>query len=151
MVPGGFEEREFDVTTQLLVVGDKRQIDLNALLHGWIGKAFGNPVAVGLVGDVFVNGREVILAVGMRDVRQEFSAFVRQMQAATHEITGSTHLNRIDRGLWEHTAAKQGGNLLGIDRVVFGLTAVDGFHREGMTEDERDAGIGAEVGEPGPR
>ena len=56
----------------------------------------------------------------------------------------------IDIRLREHAAAEQDGNLLGVDLVVFGLAAMDGLHGEGMTEDERDPFIGAEVGEPVP-
>src|SRR5262249_54312599 len=35
-------------------------------------------------------------------------------------------------------------------RVIVGLAAVDGFHREGVTEDEGHARRGAEVSEPVP-
>jgi hypothetical protein len=43
---------------------------------------------------------------------------------------------------------EQGGNLLGIDFVVFGFTTVDGFHIKGMSQDERNALFRTEVGEP---
>jgi hypothetical protein len=39
---------------------------------------------------------------------------------------------------------------LRVDLVVFGLAPMDGFHVEGMTEDERDVFLGAQVGEPVP-
>jgi hypothetical protein len=39
---------------------------------------------------------------------------------------------------------------LGIDLVIFRLAAMDCLHVEGMPQDERDACIGAEVGEPVP-
>jgi hypothetical protein len=41
-------------------------------------------------------------------------------------------------------------NLLRIDFVVFRLATVDGFHIEGMAEDEGNAFLGTEVGEPVP-
>ena len=56
----------------------------------------------------------------------------------------------IDVGLREHAAAEQDGDLVGVDLVVFGLAAVDGLHVEGVAQDEGDAFLGAEVGEPVP-
>jgi len=103
MVFSGFEDREFNITEQRIVVGDQRQIDLDTFLHGRIGKAFSHPVTVGFVGDLFANGRQVILAVGVLYVCQQFGAFVCQMHAATQEITGSAHLGGIDISLREHT------------------------------------------------
>ncbi len=44
--------------------------------------------------------------------------------AAPQQVTGGAHRSRIARGLWAHTASKQGGNLLRIALVVFGLAAV---------------------------
>jgi hypothetical protein len=37
---------------------------------------------------------------------------------------------------------------MGIDLVVFGFAAVDGFHVEGMAEDELDPLLGAQIGQP---
>ena len=73
-----------------------------------------------------------------------------QMHAAAEQVTGSAHVGGIDIGLREHAAAQQRRNLLRIDLVVFGLTAMDSLHIEGMTEDERDTFVGTEVGEPVP-
>ena len=46
--------------------------------------------------------------------------------------------------------AEQHGDFLGVDLVVFGLAAMDGFHREGMSKDKGNAFAGAEVGQPVP-
>jgi hypothetical protein len=119
-------------------------------LYSRVGKAFGYPVTVGLVSDVFANGRQVRLAVGVLHMCQEFAALVRQRHAAPQEITGGAPLSRVDIGLREHAAAQQDSNLLRVDLVMFGLAALDGLHVEGMTEDERDLFVGAEVGEPVP-
>ena len=83
-------------------------------------------------------------------MRQQRGAFVCQRQAATQEITGGAHLGGIDIRLREHTATEQGGNLLRGDLVVFGLASMDGFQRESMTKDTRDACVGTEVSEPVP-
>ena len=150
VVPGGLEEAEFDVAKERIVRGDERQIDLDALVHGGIGTAFGNAVTVGLGGDLCAHGREVLLALGMLHMGQECSTLARQRHTAPEHITSRAHLGGRARGLWEHTAAQELGNLLGIARVIFGLPAMDGFHREGMTEDERDALVGTPVSEPVP-
>ena len=50
-----FEDIEFEVLEQLILVGDQSQIDFDGLLHGGIVKAFGHPVSVGLVGDLFAD------------------------------------------------------------------------------------------------
>ena len=50
----------------------------------------------------------------------------------------------------QRSPAKEGGNLQGIELVVLGLSPVDGFHVEGMTEGEVDAFVAAEVGQPIP-
>src|SRR5678815_2871156 len=108
------------------------------------------PLAIGFVGELFANGRQVIRAVGILHVREELGPFVCQMHAAPKQGTGGAQVGGRDRGLREHAATAQGGNLWRIDLVVFGLAAMDSLHREGMTEDERDTFVGPEVGEPVP-
>ena len=48
---------------------------------------------------------------------------------------GFPHAFGVDVGLRQHVAAKQEGNLVGVDLVGLGLAAVDGFHVEGVSED----------------
>ena len=67
---------------------------------------------------------------------------------AGHE---SPHGSGIDVGLREHAAAEQHGDFRGVDLIVFGLAAVDGFHGEGVSEHEGDALAGTQVREPVPR
>jgi len=150
MVRGSFDDGEFDVTQQLIVVGDEREIHGNALVHRRIGQALGAPVAVALVGDFFADGREVLLAVGIVNMGSAFTTFASQVHASTQQIAGRAHLGRRDIGLWEHPAAPQHGDFLGVDRVVFGLAAMDGLHREGMPEDKRHTVFSTEVRKPVP-
>jgi hypothetical protein len=119
-------------------------------LHRRLGKAFGHPVAIGLVGNLLADLGQIVLAIGILHMGQEFSAFAHQVGAAPQQITGGAHRSRIDIGLWEQTASQQGGNLLRIDLVVFGLPAVNGFHIEGMPQDEGNAFVRTEVGKPVP-
>jgi len=135
----------------MIVVVDEREVNFNALVHRWIGNTFGDAGTVGLVGDVLTAGRQVLLAVGLLHVRQQLTPFVRQMHATPSPITGGPHGSGIDICLGQHPTAEQDGNFLGVNRVVFGLTAMDGLHVAGMAEDERDPFGGAQIGEPGPR
>jgi len=151
MVRGSFDDGEFDVTQQLIVVGDEREIHGNALVHRRIGQALGAPVAVALVGDFFADGREVLLAVGIVNMGSAFTTFASQVHASTQQIAGRAHLGRRDIVLWEHPAAPQHGDFLGIALVVCGCAAMDGLHREGVSKDKRQAFASAEVGEPVPR
>ena len=51
MVVGGCDDGECHVAKPLGIGGDERQIDWN-FLHRWIGKACGNALTVGFVGDL---------------------------------------------------------------------------------------------------
>jgi hypothetical protein len=106
MMLGGFHDGQFKVTQQLIVVGDKGEIDFDAFLHSRIGKAFGDPVAVGFLGDLFANGGQIVLAVGILYVGQEFPAFACQVHAAPEQVTGGAHLGGVDIGLREHAPAQ---------------------------------------------
>jgi hypothetical protein len=52
--------------------------------------------------------------------------------------------------LGEHPATEQHSNFLGIDFVVFGFAAVDGFPLQGMPEDKRHVFSCTPVGQPVP-
>jgi hypothetical protein len=88
MMFGGVDEGAFDVAKQLIVVGDAHEIHCDALVHRRIGKALGDPVTVGLVGDLFTDRRQIILAVDILDVCQEFGPFVGQMHPAPEQVAG---------------------------------------------------------------
>jgi hypothetical protein len=86
----------------------------------------------------------------MLDMRQEFGAFAHQMGATPEPVAGGAPLGRIDINLRSHSAPQERGHLLGIDLVMFGLAAVDGFHLEGVSQDEGNALLSTQVGEPIP-
>jgi hypothetical protein len=52
--------------------------------------------------------------------------------------------------LGKHAASEQGSDLKGVDLIVFSFSSMDGFHVEGMAEDEGDVFLGTEVGDPVP-
>jgi hypothetical protein len=150
MMCGGFDDGAFHVTQQSIIVADACQIDCKTFLHRGIGTALSNPVTVGCIGNLLTNGRQVILAVGMLHVGQQLGPFVCQMPTASQQIAGRPHLGRIHLGVREHAATEQDGDLVRVDRVVFGLPPMDGLHVQGMAEDERDAFVSTQVGQPVP-
>ena len=150
MVLGGCDDGACDVAQQRIVGGDERTIHFDALVHRWIGTALGDSVSVRFVGNVCDDGREILLTVGMVDRGQECAAWAGQRHASTQQVAGRAPLGRRDRGLWKHTAAQQYGDCMGVDRIVFGLAAMDGLHGEGMTEDTRDPMCSTEVSKPVP-
>src|SRR5215218_7352189 len=104
---------------------------------------------LGLV-DPLLEGREVVLGVGVLDVGEQLSALSDEEGAPAHEVAGSPLVAGVDIGVVEVAAAQQGGDRVGVASIVFDLSAMDGFHAEGMAEDERDALFGAQVSDPVP-
>jgi hypothetical protein len=72
------------------------------------------------------------------------------MIASSQQIPGCSHLGRIRIGHGDHAPSEENGDLTGIDFIVFGFTAMDGFHVEGMTQDKGDAVVFAEISDPVP-
>ena len=54
-------------------MANQREVDFDALLHRGIGKPLGDPVAVRL-GDLFPNLGQVILTIGLLDMREQLCA-----------------------------------------------------------------------------
>ena len=50
-----------------------------------------------------------------------------KIHSPAQKVAGGTHLSRIDVRHGDHPAAKQHGNLVGINFIILGLAAVDGF------------------------
>ena len=150
-VRGGVDDGACNVAQPRIVVGEKREINCEALWHRRVGTALGDSIAVAVVSDFFAKSREGIRAVGMWDRGQECAACAGQGQAAAQEVTRRAPLGRRDRGLWQHPAAQEDGDFLGVARVMFGLAALDGLHREGMTEDRGDTVFSTEGSKPVPR
>jgi hypothetical protein len=81
---------------------------------------------------------------------EQLASFAHEEEASAEQVAGSAHARGIDVGLGQGTGAEQHRDLVGVDAIVLGLTAVDGLHVEGMAEHERDAFAGAQIGEPVP-
>ncbi len=103
---GRLHDGQLHVAEQLVIAANQGEIDFHTLLHGGIGEPLHHPSSVGLIGKLLANLWQVILAVSMLDVREELSAFARQMQAASEQVTGGPHRGGIDLGLGEHPATE---------------------------------------------
>jgi hypothetical protein len=86
----------------------------------------------------------------MLHMGEERAAFTGQGQAAAQEVAGGAQLSGGDIGLRAQATAQQSSQLVGVDVVVFGLTAVQGFPRERMTKDTRDLVFSTQIGKPVP-
>ena len=150
VILGGAQDEVLELPEHLVVVGQQPEIDLNGLLDTGVSEALYHTAPVARVGELLLELGQVVLAVGVLDVGQELGAFASEVQTAPQEIPGGPHLGRVDVGLGDHATAQQGGDLQGIDPVVLGLTAVDGFHVESVAQDEGDLLAAAQVGEPVP-
>jgi hypothetical protein len=120
-----------------IVNSTSRSSRCDTLLHGGLRKPIRHTLPVCLVGQLLPDLGQVVLAVGLLDVRKEFGAFTGQMEAAPEQVARYLHLGRIDLGLRKHLATQQHGDFLGVALVVFRLAAVDGFHIQCMPEDNR--------------
>ena len=147
---GRSDDEEFEIREQGIVVIDKHKIDFDALLHAGIREAFGNATSVGFVGDLFADLREVVLAVGVLNMAEEFGTLSLEVVATPEEVPGRAHLLGINVSHRDHVSAKENTDLFGIDTIVFGFASMDRLHIEGVTEDEGDVLFGTEVGKPVP-
>ena len=84
------------------------------------------------------------------DVGEEVAAPAHEEEAATEQVAGGPHTSGIDVGDGKGAAPEEGGDLVSIDAVVLRLASMDGLHVEGMSEDEGDVFLRAEIGEPVP-
>jgi hypothetical protein len=147
---GRCEDSQLHVTEPVVVVPHQRQIACDALLHRGSGTPHGNAVAVGLRGQLFPDRGPVVLTVGLLDLGESLGAFAPEVYPAPEEITGRAPLGGVDRGLREQAPTQEPRDFLGIDSVVFGCAAMEGFHVEGMAEDEGHPLPSTQVSQPGP-
>ena len=112
MVCGGVAHGAFDIATPRIVIADARASHCETLGHSRLSQALGDPIAVGVVGHLVADRRQMILAGGMVDVGQELGPLACPRPPAPEPGAGSPQGGRIARGLREHTTAQQCRNLL---------------------------------------
>jgi hypothetical protein len=139
MMFGSFDDGQFHVAEQLVVVVNQGKVDCATLLHGRLGKPLSDTLAVRFRGDLLADLGQVILASGLLDVGSQLRPFAHQMHAAPEEISRGPHLGGVHIGLGQHAATQEHSNFMGVDLVVFGLTPMERFHGQGMAKDEREA------------
>jgi hypothetical protein len=147
---GGLDDGKFQITEALIIIGDEGEVARDVLWHSSIGKALGDTLAVGCIGDVLADLRPVRLARGLLAVRSECSACAHPGPAASEEIPRGPQRSGIDRRLREHTTPEQRGTLVRIDLVVCGFAAVNRPHLEGVPQHEGYTFVHTEIGEPIP-
>jgi len=108
------------------------------------------PLAVCFVGDLLFELWEVVLAVGVLDVGEQFGPFAHEVVSAAEEVAGGAHFSGVDIGYGQGTSAEEGGDFMGVDFVVFAFAAVDRLHVEGMAQDEGDGFLSADICQPIP-
>src|SRR5262249_39461540 len=146
--PGGLDQVALQAGDLPVVGVDQGQIDLDVGAGAFVGEARGQVQlgAVGGVGQLLGQRRQVVLAVGVDQVGQGLGAAADQMRTTPEQVAGLAHALGIDVGDGDHAAPQQDGDLVSVDLVGLGLAAVDGFHVEGVAQDEGNALSGAEVG-----
>jgi hypothetical protein len=147
---GGFEEGEFDIAKQLIVIADECEIHFDTLVHSRISEACGDPITVGFVGNLFADRRQIMLAIGILDVCQELGPFAHPGEAAPEQVAGRPHRRGLDRRLGPQAATQRRGTRVGSARVVCGLAPGEGVHGAGLPQHAGQARVRPEVGRPGP-
>ena len=143
-------EVKLQVTNDVVVLLDQREVDLHALAGVGLGEGLGNALAIGLVGDLRRGHGQVVLVVGVLDVGEQVASSTDEVQSPAKQVASGSHLGRVDVGLGERPAAQQRRDLEGIDLVVLGLPAVDGLHVQSVAKHELDPFPAAEVRQPVP-
>jgi len=90
------------------------------------------------------------LSVGVLDMRLKLCMLTSKEQPAPEKIPSGAHALRIHVGYGKHPATKKGCNLLGVDLVVLGFPAVNGFHVQSVAEHEGDPFPAAQISDPVP-
>jgi hypothetical protein len=80
----------------------------------------------------------------------ELGPFSHEMIPSPEKIPGCSHFGGVGIGHGDHASPEEYRDFVGVDLVIFGLAAVDGFHVQGMTEDKRDTMLLTQIGNPVP-
>ena len=73
VILGLSSDEQLELIEQGIVEADQGQVGFNAGLDGRISKAFSDTGAIGLVGDLFADLRQVVLTVGVLDMSQKIA------------------------------------------------------------------------------
>ena len=76
------DDVEFEVCKELVVEVKELETDLDAFAYGGIGEVIGDSLPVCLVGDLLLELGEIVLAIGVLDVGEEFGALSHEVVSA---------------------------------------------------------------------
>ena len=143
---------EVQVELLNLFVVEVYQVDVDAdhLLHTVSFKAFCDSAAVGLVADRLSKGGQVLLMVDELHVDDRGGSPPDEGGSAAKQVPCASHFLRIDVAGWEVASSQQHRQLLGVDPITLGLSAVDGFQIERVTEQERELLLVTKIGQSIP-
>ena len=126
------------------------EIGVDHFLDRGVFEAFHDTFSVLGLGNAAQEIGEIVLAPGILDMGIELCPFSHEVIASSEQVSGCSHLGRVDIGHGDHATFEECSDFVRVDLVVFGFAAVDGFHVEGMAQDEGDALLSTEVGDPVP-
>jgi hypothetical protein len=138
------------VAAPLVLAAQQGALDVHPLRHGGSGAPRHHPRAVGLIGTRRAHRWQVLRAVSLLAVREALSACARPMPAASAPVTGGPPRGGIAIGVGAQPATASHRHVRRVERIVFGLTAGERLHREGVAEATGQLCLGAAVGAPGP-
>ncbi len=139
MVVGHGDDVAFHLCYDRVIGFDDDKICFYHFPDRGVFKLFGDSLPVFRLGDASEIVGEVVLAPGVLDMGVEFGPFSHEMIASSQQVPCCSHIGRVRIGHWDHASSEQDSNLMGIELIVFGFAAVNGFHVEGMTQDKGDA------------
>jgi hypothetical protein len=147
---GRRDDRQRDVAEQLILGVQPVESDCDTLLPGGIRAPCCPPSSIRLVGQLLPARGPVVRAVGRRDMCAEFGACAHQLHATPEEGTGRAQPSRLDGGVREQPATEEDRAVLRVALRGFRLAAVDGFHIQGLPQDEGHTLPSTPVSQPGP-
>src|SRR5262249_55421128 len=101
-------------------------------------------------GELLGEGRQVVLAVEYLQMGKEAGTLADEEVATAEQVAGLAHALGVDVGQGEVASPEETSDLVGGDLVVLGLGPVDGLHVQGVTDQEGDLLLGAQIRQPVP-
>lgn len=121
------EDGALELRDEAVIVVDEGEIGVEVCPNGRIVEEFGQPFPVSRTGQTPVRPGPVVLGKGVLNMCEELGPFPSEVKTASQEVSGGAHEGRIDVGKGKSSGAQEDGDLLGVDPVILGLSAMDGL------------------------
>jgi hypothetical protein len=133
----------------LIIEGiDQMEVDLGIQPAAGMFDVRTDTLAVTFIAEGSSRFGEVLLEVEDLEMPQDFGPSADEEGSSPHEIAGGTSWFGISIGEGNISATEEENDLLGVDRILLDLTAVDGLHIKRMSQEARDPLPLAPIGEP---